>query len=73
MGLDVLCLRDCGANLMGTYGVVLAEVWDLWGSMGCCHCDANLMGIYGVVVAAVLWDFVANPYCYSGCGPGLTG
>ena len=40
---------------MGTYGVVVAAVWDLWGSMGCCHCDANLMRINGGVVAAV-WD-----------------
>ena len=37
-------LSGCGANLMGTYGVVVAAVWTYW----------DLLRIRVVIVAAVL-------------------
>ena len=61
MGLEVLCLWDCGANPMGTHGVVVAAVWDLWGSMGVlwlrCRTYGADLRFCNVVVAAVptLW------------------
>ena len=52
MGLEVFCLWGCGANLMGTYGVVVAVVWDLWGSQGSMgwHLWGNLWGLRCVVL-----------------------
>ena len=78
MGLAVLCFWDCGANLIGTYGGVVAAVWDLWGSMGCCGCGENLMGAYGAMglIYRSLW-LRCKPYGdlwgYCGCGVGPMG
>ena len=76
-------LFGCGANLMGFYGVVVAAVWDLWGSMGCCGCGVGLMGLnYGAMGAygdfqdlvMGLWrQLYGDLWGCCGCGAGPMG
>ena len=78
MGISKICSWDYGAILMGTYGVVVAAVLDLWGSTGRCGCGKNLMGTNGAMgmIYGSRW-LRCKPYgdlwgCY-GCGVGPMG